>query len=203
MTMDPPNIHERVRNILGIPRATKVKTTPPKTSPKCNLSKNCPLDHFAFRVTSGAADVVGPKICFDGKIIMSNVLNNVGLGLNMVLVNSENGKVEKFDYLNMKYGKPEQILAYLKAIKPGMIVLVASFDDVTSIMTNEMREIFIGLGSTLIKSIKHNDNWVFVGGPGADKKNPFEKRAVNDRKTNIYGAWPEIVEVGGCFPRKL
>lgn len=26
---------------------------------------------------------------------------------------------------------PEDILAYLKGIKPGMIVLVASFDDVT------------------------------------------------------------------------
>lgn len=29
------------------------------------------------------------------------------------------------------------------------------------------------------------------------------QQAVNDEKTNIYEKWPELVEVGGCFPRTL
>ncbi|KAM3877721.1 protein FAM3C [Diretmus argenteus] len=173
----------------------------PKAAPKCKLSRHCPLDHFAFHITSGAADIVGPKICFDGKNIMSTVLNNVGPGLNVVLVNNENGVIEKVDFLNMNDGNPAEILAYLKAIKPGMIVLLASFDDVTKKMTDEMRDVFVALGSTLIKSVKHRDNWVFVGSSGTSKKISFEKLAVNDAKTNIYGAWPEMLEVGGCFPR--
>lgn len=42
-------------------------------------------------------------------------------------------------------------------------------------MTDEMREIFAGMGSTLIKSVKYRDNWVFVGRAGAGNKGSFEK----------------------------
>lgn len=85
----------------------------------CGLSRACPPDHYAVHISSGAANVVGPKICFDGKMyvcemvaaeltegwkcewpwktepylylnsIMSHVLNNVGPGLNIVVVNGE------------------------------------------------------------------------------------------------------------------
>lgn len=39
---------------------------------KCRLSKVCPPNHFAMRLTSGAADVVGPQICFEGKMCVSD-----------------------------------------------------------------------------------------------------------------------------------
>lgn len=29
------------------------------------------------------------------------------------------------------------------------------------------------------------------------------QKAVNDKKTNPYEAWPDVVEVGGCFPKAL
>ncbi|KAF3856241.1 hypothetical protein F7725_016964 [Dissostichus mawsoni] len=134
---------------------------------------------------------------------MSNVKNNVGSGLNIVAVNGENGDVETFAYLNMQIGNPNEILAYLKNIDPGMIVLVASFDDVTAKMTDEMREVFVGMGSTLITSVKHRDNWVFAGRAGSDNKSLFEKQAANDQSTNVYGDWPEVVELSGCYPRTL
>uniref|UniRef100_A0A3P8T9U6 FAM3 metabolism regulating signaling molecule D n=1 Tax=Amphiprion percula TaxID=161767 RepID=A0A3P8T9U6_AMPPE len=165
--------------------------------PKCRLSRLCPPQHFALHIRSGAANVVGPNICFDGKIIMSHVLNNVGPGLNIVVVNGDLSTMVIFFLLKIK--DPEDILAYLKEIKPGMIVLVASFDDVTKKMTDEMREIFVGMGSALIKSVKHRDSWVFAGRAGAKSKSLFEK--VSEPKTNIYEGWPEMVEVAGCFPR--
>ncbi|KAM9859357.1 protein FAM3C [Aulostomus maculatus] len=194
------------RSILGINNEAKqiqaeIKTTLPTPARKCNLYGVCPPQHFAVHVRSGAANIVGPKICFDGKIIMSQVLNNVGPGLNIVIINSENGDVEKSAYLNMKAGNPEDILAYLQAIKPGMIVIAASFDDVTTKMTSEMREIFVGMGSTLIQSVKYRDNWVFVGRGGMGNRSSFEKQAPHDAKTNLYEGWPMMVEVGGCFPR--
>uniref|UniRef100_A0AAQ6IQX0 FAM3 metabolism regulating signaling molecule D n=1 Tax=Anabas testudineus TaxID=64144 RepID=A0AAQ6IQX0_ANATE len=176
-------------------------TATPK--PKCSLSRVCPPDHFAVNVRSGAADIVGPKICFDGKIIMSHLFNNVGPGLNIVVVNGENGVVDKFGHFDMTNGKPEEIMAFLKEIKPGTIVLVASFDDVTAKMTTEMREIFIGMGSTLINSVKHRDGWVFVGRAGAENSTLFEKHAVNDETNNIYEGWPRMIEVAGCFPKTL
>lgn len=161
----------------------------------------CPPDHFAFKIQSGAANVVGPKICFDGRNIMSHILNNVGPGLNIVVVNGDSGVVEKFGYLNMITGNSADILAYLKEIKPGMIVLVASFDDTATKMTDEIRHMFAEMGSTLISSVKQRDNWVFAGRTGIKIKSFFEQRAKNDENTNIFDEWPEMVEVGGCFPR--
>ncbi|XP_040890711.1 protein FAM3C [Toxotes jaculatrix] len=201
------DVQEKARTILGFyaidQMKLKLRTAASLKLPKCSLSRVCPPDHFALHLRSGAANVVGPKICFDGKIIMSHVLNNVGPGLNIVVVNGENGVVEKSGYLNMNAGNPEDILAYLKEIKRGMIVLVASFDDVTTKMSNEMRELFVGMGSTLIKSVKRRDSWVFAGRAGAENKSIFEKQAVNDEKTNVYEGWPDMVEVGGCFPRTV
>ncbi|KAK5934074.1 hypothetical protein CgunFtcFv8_014498 [Champsocephalus gunnari] len=184
---------KKARNILI--------STAPKT--KCGLSRVCPPDHFAFYIVSGAANVIGPKICFEGNIIMSNVKNNVGSGLNIVVVNGENGDVETFTYFNMHIGNSDAILEYLKNIDPGMIVLVASFDDVTAKMTDEIRAVFVGMGSTLITSVKRRDNWVFAGGAGRDNKSFFEKKAVNDESTNVYEDWPDIVELSGCYPRTL
>uniref|UniRef100_A0A3P8TBZ3 FAM3 metabolism regulating signaling molecule D n=1 Tax=Amphiprion percula TaxID=161767 RepID=A0A3P8TBZ3_AMPPE len=178
---------EKVETFLG-----KISTT--ASVPKCRLSRLCPPQHFALHIRSGAANVVGPNICFDGKI---HVLNNVGPGLNIVVVNGDLSTMVIFFLLKIK--DPEDILAYLKEIKPGMIVLVASFDDVTKKMTDEMREIFVGMGSALIKSVKHRDSWVFAGRAGAKSKSLFEK--VSEPKTNIYEGWPEMVEVAGCFPR--
>ncbi|KAK6319467.1 hypothetical protein J4Q44_G00106780 [Coregonus suidteri] len=205
---NPPYIHERARivqqHIFGAQKETVVTAAVPKTShPKCSLSKNCPIDHFAFQIRSGAATVVGPKICFDGNIVMSGVMNNVGPGLNLVLVNGENGKIETFDFFNMYSGETADILAFLKTIKPGMIVLVASFDDAATKMNDEIRDIFVGLGSSSIKDVKFRDNWVFAGGAGTEQKSPFEKLAANDQNANIYGNWPEMVEIAGCFPKKV
>lgn len=32
---------------------------------KCGLYKPCPDDHFSFKMASGAASIVGPKICLE------------------------------------------------------------------------------------------------------------------------------------------
>uniref|UniRef100_A0AAZ1XCD7 ILEI/PANDER domain-containing protein n=1 Tax=Oreochromis aureus TaxID=47969 RepID=A0AAZ1XCD7_OREAU len=181
---------ERERNPLA----------PTTSVPKCSLSRVCPPNHIALRIRSGAADIVGPTVCFDGKIIMSHALNNVGPGLNIAVINGEFVELLTQKKRILIY-YPKDILAHLKKIKRGMIVLVASFDDVTQKMTNEMREIFSEMGSTLIRSVKRRDSWVFAGRAGTKIKSLFEKQAVNDEKNNIYGGWPEMVEVGGCFPR--
>ncbi|XP_077386032.1 protein FAM3C isoform X1 [Festucalex cinctus] len=203
VSRDYARMRHSARHPLGMKSVAqfKVKSQPTKPSPKCNLSRMCPPDQFAIHVRSGTANVVGPRICFDGKIIMSHILNNVGPGLNIVVINSENGAVDRCGYLNMSDGVPEDILEYLKEIKPGEIVIVASFDDVTTKMTKEMREIFVGMGSALIESVSYRDNWVFAGRGDAANSSSFEKRAANDDQSNVYDGWPMAVEVGGCFPR--
>uniref|UniRef100_A0A3B4V7S6 FAM3 metabolism regulating signaling molecule D n=1 Tax=Seriola dumerili TaxID=41447 RepID=A0A3B4V7S6_SERDU len=164
-----------------------------QNEPQCSVSTVCPPNHFSIQLRSGTANIIGPKICFDGKTIMSHVMNNVGRGLNIAVLNGETGAVEKFD--------SNEILAYLKEIKTGRIVLVASYDDVAEKLTDKMREIFVEMGSSFITSVRTRDSWVFAGRAGTEQKSLFEKQAVNDAKTNVYEGWPDMVEVSGCFPR--
>ncbi|KAE8615965.1 hypothetical protein XENTR_v10008674 [Xenopus tropicalis] len=65
---------------------------------RCGISKVCPEKHFAFKIASGAANVVGPKICVDDNILMSGVKNNVGRGINTALVNGKTGALIETTY---------------------------------------------------------------------------------------------------------
>ncbi|XP_023270034.1 protein FAM3C-like [Seriola lalandi dorsalis] len=199
------DVQQKTSNVLAFSGIDKIKlgfqNAINQDEPQCSISTVCPPNHSSIQLRSGAANIIGPKICFDGKTIMSHVMNNVGRGLNIVVLNGETGAVEKFGYLNMRGGNANEILAYLKEIKTGSIVLVASYDDVAEKLTDEMREIFVEMGSSLITSVRTRDSWVFAGRAGTEHKSLFEKQAVNDAKTNVYEGWPDMVEVSGCFPR--
>uniref|UniRef100_A0A672NBI3 ILEI/PANDER domain-containing protein n=1 Tax=Sinocyclocheilus grahami TaxID=75366 RepID=A0A672NBI3_SINGR len=113
---------------------------------------------------------------------MGGIKNNAGQGLNIVL-----------NHLFVLQD-PEELLVYLKTLKPGNIVRVASHIDPTPKLTDEIREIFTALGSTVVKSLKPRDSWVFTGAYGINEASPFEK-------SNVYEDWPEMGEIIGCFPR--
>nr|XP_008510134.1 PREDICTED: protein FAM3A-like [Equus przewalskii] len=81
----------------GFPRIQQLFTSPENSATveprarkyKCGLPQPCPEEHLAFRMVSGAANVIGPKICLEDKMLMSSVKDNVGRGLNIALVNGE------------------------------------------------------------------------------------------------------------------
>ncbi|VTJ63961.1 Hypothetical predicted protein [Marmota monax] len=76
-----------VKNNIG--RGLNIALVNETKKAKCGLSKPCPTNYFAFKICSGAANVVGPSMCFENQIIMSPVKNNIGRGLNIALVNGE------------------------------------------------------------------------------------------------------------------
>ncbi|XP_074387209.1 protein FAM3A isoform X2 [Zonotrichia albicollis] len=126
-----------VTSLLGPPRAPppllrllRGDENPNTAAPrpprfKCGLPRPCPPRHFAFRLLSGAANVVGPRICLEGRELMSSVKNNVGRGLNIALVNDV-----------------EELLRFLRPLHEGTLVLVASYDDPATKLTDESRRIF-------------------------------------------------------------
>ncbi|XP_074387215.1 protein FAM3A isoform X6 [Zonotrichia albicollis] len=126
-----------VTSLLGPPRAPppllrllRGDENPNTAAPrpprfKCGLPRPCPPRHFAFRLLSGAANVVGPRICLEGRELMSSVKNNVGRGLNIALVNDV-----------------EELLRFLRPLHEGTLVLVASYDDPATKLTDESRCIF-------------------------------------------------------------
>uniref|UniRef100_A0A8B9B9X0 FAM3 metabolism regulating signaling molecule D n=1 Tax=Anser brachyrhynchus TaxID=132585 RepID=A0A8B9B9X0_9AVES len=161
---------------------------------KCGNQRSCPTNHFAFKIISGAANVVGPSICFNDKVLMSNVKNNIGRGLNIALVNGELGRRHGQDVT--------QLETFLQEIKDGTVILVATYDDAATKMNDKTRKLFLALGSSYINHLGFRDNWVFLGTKGLQGKSPFEEHIKNDQKTNKYDGWPELLEMEGCAPKK-
>ncbi|NXT99232.1 FAM3C protein, partial [Buphagus erythrorhynchus] len=102
-------------------------TKPPRY--KCGISKSCPEKHFAFKMSSGAANVVGPKICVEDNVLMSGVKNNVGRGINIALVNGKTGELLDTKFFDMWGGDVAPLIEFLKTIQDGTIVLMATYDD--------------------------------------------------------------------------
>ncbi|XP_056316386.1 protein FAM3C-like isoform X2 [Danio aesculapii] len=141
----------------------------------CCPHKQCPVNHFPFHLHSGVADVVAAKICFNNTVIMGGIRNNAGQGLNIVFANGQTGEVLRNNYFNMESTDPKKLLAFLKTLKPGNILLVASHMDPTPKLTDEIKDAFTALGSTMVKSLKERDNWLFASTYGETKASRFEK----------------------------
>ncbi|XP_010009694.1 PREDICTED: protein FAM3D [Nestor notabilis] len=169
---------------------------------KCGNRKGCPQNHFAFKIISGAANVVGPSLCFNDVVLMSSVKNNVGRGLNIALVNGTNGQLLKVDTFDMYSGDINKLDTFLQEIKHGTIMLTASYDDPATKMNDKVRAHFTELGSSHVSKLGFRDNWVFLGAKGLKNKSPFEEYIKNNKTTNKYNGWPELLEMEGCVPRK-
>lgn len=175
----------------------------PVLKTKCGLSKSCPTNFFAFKICSGAANVVGPSMCFENEIIMSPVRNNVGRGLNIALVNGTTGQVLKRGSFDMYSGDPNLLVKFLAEIPDSTLVLVASYDDPGTKMNEEIRKLFSNLGSSYAKQLGFRDSWVFLGAKDLKNKSPFEQYLKNSPELNKYEGWPELLELEGCVPRKV
>ncbi|XP_038603930.1 protein FAM3A isoform X3 [Tachyglossus aculeatus] len=191
----------RIQQLLANPE------NPPSAEPrprkyKCGLPQPCPEQHFAFRVVSGAANVIGPKICLEDKMLMSSVKNNVGRGLNIALVNGVNGELIDAKFFDMWAGDVSDLLKFIRPLHEGTLVFVASYDDPATKMNEETRKIFSELGSTNVKELAFRDSWVFVGAKGVQDKSPFEQHVKNSKSSNKYEGWPEALEMEGCIPQR-
>ncbi|KAM6247581.1 protein FAM3D isoform 1-T3 [Spheniscus humboldti] len=189
-----------LRSWLGVTDKPRSKQLPRH---KCGNQKSCSQNYFAFKIVSGAANVVGPSICFDGTVLMSSVKNNVGRGLNIALVNGTSGQLLKADTFDMYSGDINKLDTFLREIKHGTIVLSASYDDAATKMNDQVRAHFVKLGSSYVNQLGFRDNWVFLGAKGLMNKSPFEEHIKNARETNKYDGWPELLEMEGCVPRKM
>ncbi|XP_053544956.1 protein FAM3D [Bombina bombina] len=191
---------KNIKRFLG--ENSEEKESQKKIHNKCRNEKTCPSGYFAFKIVSGAANVVGPSICFEDKIIMSGVRSNIGRGLNIALINATSGVVLKTGYFDMYSGDVKEVKDFLKPTQDGTFVLIASYDDPATKLDDETRDMFTGFGSSYAKKLGFRDSWIFLGGKGLKAKSPFEQHIKNDKETNKYDGWPEVIEMEGCVPQK-
>lgn len=196
------NIDFRLDEIFAKSAPTKTMTVKPVRL-KCGLARDCPSGHLAFKMASGAASVVGPRMCLEDKILMSSVKNNVGRGINIALINGKTGELLKTASFDMWAGEVAPFITFLKEIKDGTLVMMASFDDPATKLNDEARKLIADLGSTIIAQLAFRDNWIFVGGKGIKTKSPFEQHIKNSADSNKFDGWPEVLEMEGCIPLKV
>ncbi|NWI69832.1 FAM3D protein, partial [Todus mexicanus] len=166
----------------------------------CRNQKSCPQNYFAFKIISGAANVVGPFICFNDEIHSS--VNSLCSALNFTF-SGTSGQLLKAGTFDMYSGDVNKLDTFLREIKHGTIVLTASYDDPATKMNDKIRAHFVELGSSHVSKLGFRDNWVFLGAKGLKSKSPFEEHIKNDKNTNKYDGWPELLEMEGCAPRKM
>ncbi|KAG8513856.1 Protein FAM3A [Galemys pyrenaicus] len=194
---------ERVRRPQGQPQGSEGRRLgshllslpePRARKYKCGLPRPCPEEHLAFRMVSGAANVIGPKICLEDKMLMSSVRDNVGRGLNIALVNGSgvqqpwqlaqqlsplnpgvSGELIAARTFDMWAGDVNDLLKFIRPLHEGTLVFVASYDDPATKMNEETRKLFSDLGSKNVKDLAFRDSWVFVGAKGVHNKSPFEQ----------------------------
>ncbi|KAM7397348.1 hypothetical protein PAMP_020327 [Pampus punctatissimus] len=187
----------------GSAESGQTKTLSKQSAGPCSPQRECPEHHFSFFIQSGAASVVAPKICVENNLVLGAVKNNAGHGINVVIINGKTGEVINTGHFNMYSGDVKPLIELLKSIEKGAIVLMASYDDPSSKLTEDARKLIAELGSSMVQSLNFRDNWVFVGGKGAMVKSSFEKHLKNDNAKNKYQNWPELIELQGCIPKYL
>ena len=160
-----------LRSWLGA--TSEPMSTPPQPRHKCANKRDCPADHFAFRIISGAANVVGPSICFEDRILMSTVKNNIGRGLNIALVNGKSGQLLKVGSFDMYSGDVTQLETFLQEIKDGTIMLVATYDDAATKMNNKVRALFFSAGQQICEPAGLLRQLGLLRGKGAEGQEPL------------------------------
>ncbi|XP_047430953.1 protein FAM3C-like [Mugil cephalus] len=181
---------------------SSLAATPEPATNKCGLLKPCPFGHLAFKMTSGAANVIGPRICLDDKLLMSTVMNNVGRGINIALIDGRTGGTIRRKHFDMFSGDVAHLIEFLKKIEDGTVVMMASFDEPSVKLNDEARKLIADMGSSYIHELGPRDSWVFVGAKSLKDKSPFEQHLKNDPVNNKFDGWPEVVGMEGCLPQR-
>ncbi|XP_063150249.1 protein FAM3A isoform X3 [Candoia aspera] len=137
-TADLDKIQIRVVSAKNFAGSSSSHRKPRPKRYKCGLPQPCPERSFAFRITSGAANVIGPKICLEDKMLMSSMKENVGRGLNIALVNGVNGDLIDAKSFDMWAGDVNELLKFIRPLHEGTLIFVASYDDpATKLMFDE------------------------------------------------------------------
>lgn len=176
-----------------------ISDSPTEGGNPCDLKFICDQEkEYSFRIISGAANVIGPRICWNGTDIMRSKLNNVDRGMNVAVVNLE-GKSPRYSTFDLYGHDSTDLKAFLNLLQPGEIILVASYDDAAFRLDADARSLLASLGSKISTTISFRDGWVFIGAKNLPSFPTKEAHIPNDKESNKYGDWPEAIEISGCI----
>ncbi|XP_077982428.1 protein O-linked-mannose beta-1,2-N-acetylglucosaminyltransferase 1-like [Glandiceps talaboti] len=187
-----------------IPAANEQSEDAPKTkldtTMKCGLNAPCSVDEVAVSAHSGYVekDKVFPSVCVDGYVVMGPKVNTPGRGFNIVTVNSETKKLEKYRVFDT-YESEEQsrkVGEFLESVPLGHLVIVTTYDEASQQLTYEATSALIDVGSGQIHLLEYRDSYILIGQKGLKGVSPYEKLGAKQDQS-----WGPKVEIKECIPK--
>ncbi|MGH0159383.1 UNVERIFIED_CONTAM: hypothetical protein FKN15_037106 [Acipenser sinensis] len=120
-------------------------------------------------------------------------------------INAATGKVHGSDSFNMWEGdNVGPLIKFINGIPNNSIVLMATYDEGSTKLSQEARKEIEKLGSKEIQQIGFRSSWVFVGAKGFTLPEGLKKEKMNhsNKEKNRYDGWPAEVQIEGCIPRR-
>ncbi|XP_056416885.1 protein FAM3B [Hyla sarda] len=179
-----------------------IRAPPPKPQ-KCASWRTCSSSEVVYRVRSGGGNGIQPDICLEDEILLGGTKKNGRRGMNIGVVNRETMKVtdtQSFDMYEGEHSKP--MVEFINKIPSGSIILIASFDDAVTKLSEEAKKVFEGLGSKEIRNLKFRSQWVFLAVKGGTVPENIEReKIIHSDGNNRYSGWPAEIQIDGCFPK--
>jgi beta-1,2-N-acetylglucosaminyltransferase len=179
-------------------RQSQVKITYGERLEQCGMRDTCKQGHIAMSFYSGKNKDDEPKLCVDGRFLISRNLNNAGRGLNIVVVNARTKNVVRVGHFDTYSEDSSTLEIFLEHIADNEIVAVVSFDEASNRLSPLAKQLFYDLGSGLVQNLKFRASWYFVGQKGISGFSPFEQ--LNFANNN---EWAKPIDTTLCVPAKL
>lgn len=164
----------------------------------CGMREECKSDEFPVHVYTGVDANDEPKICVDGRYVISKGINDAGRGINIVVVG--NGKeIIKTAHFDTYAEDSTNLEIFLESLYENTIIIAVTFDEASAKLATLARNLFFDLGSGLIQNLRFRDAWFFVGRKGIQGFSPIEEISY----AGSENAFPKVIDKKFCVSQAL
>ncbi|CAL1292249.1 unnamed protein product [Larinioides sclopetarius] len=166
--------------------------------PHCGLPKTCSKDEFSVHLYTGKDHTDEPRLCVDGKYIISKSVNEGGRGLNVAIIDNLTRTIIRVSHFDTYEKESNGLETMLLTLRPGDILILITFDEPSRKLSRIARLLFYDLGSALIQNLGYRSSWYLITQKGMSGFSPFEDLHLVDSS-----GWPQHHDIRFCVPFEI
>lgn len=182
------------QNVISVPIPIKIG----EILPNCGLKSPCKDNEFSVHIYTGKDHNDQPKLCVDGKYIISKEINGGGRGINVAVIDNVTQTVVRVSHFDTYERDSTALETLLLTLRPGDIIILLTFDEPTRKLSRVARLLLHELGSALIQNLYYRGSWFMVSQKGITGFSPFEELHLVEA-----GGWSLPHDDRFCVPLKL
>lgn len=164
----------------------------------CGLVEPCKQGEFAVHIYTGKDHKDEPRLCVDGKYILSRNINGGGRGINVVVIDTMTRSVSRVSHFDTYEKESTPLETLLLTLRPDDLIILLTFDEPTRKMSRVARLLLHELGSALIQNLSYRGSWYLVTQKGLTGFSPFEELHLVESN-----GWPKHHDVKFCIPFQI